>query len=322
MNSTFLKKIAVSLLLALVGPVSAYELHIAPINDHHSNTRPLPATLTIDGESIGVSLGGFARLATEWNDFEQREPDLLKLHAGDAITGTPDDKFFKGEPDTRAMSVVCFDAFVIGKLAKDESLCLKRVPGSVNRGTSVCENVVERAGDSDVSQVLAEAYRLAPDHGPADIGLANAGGVRVPLETDGPHDLLLTQGAAYTLQPLPNELYVANLSGVQILDTLQEAVSNWKDSGHSDGSHPDASGLQRHLDLNRPKGQRFNQIERKDHATGQWLSLDPQATYSVAMTDSLAQGFDGYRVAGDVCKVASPPQCMTAGGTFFATAMH
>lgn len=583
MTLTSLMKIVFFLLLSLTGPVSAYELNIAHINDHHSNMRPLPASLTIDGEPIRVSLGGFARLATAFNEIEQSEPNLLKIHAGDAITGTPYYTFFKGETDARAMNIVCFDAFVIGnhefdssdaglsvfldylgaspqcntsvlsanvhpasgtplaaqsdgkpylapyvikqvggvnvglvgitvvgktknasrplastafedetqaaqraidelkqhgvnhivlvthigfeadlviakklsgvdaivggdshtlvgdfseigltgrssyptevrnkdgglvcigqaweyakviglmkvqfddagnviscggqaslvlgesmqrkgpdgtwmdmtgdevnqllakfgnpgvlrivapdaevlqalapfeqryehetskvigKLAKDQSLCLIRVPGSANRGTAVCADVVERASGSDVSQVVAQAYRLAPEHGPADIGLVNAGGVRVPLETDGTQDLVLTLGKAYTLQPFPNELYIANLSGAQIIDTLEEAVSNWKDSGHSDGSHPYASGLRWHLDLTKPKGQRFSQIELKNDDTGQWQPLDLQATYSVVMTDYLAQGFEGYKTAGEVCKTTNTSQCVTAGGTF------
>jgi 5'-nucleotidase len=106
---------------------------------------------------------------------------------------------------------------VIGNLAKDQSLCLIRVPGSTNRGSAVCADVVERAGGSDISQIVAEGYRLAPAHGPADIGLTNAGGVRVSLETDGTQDLPLTLGAAYTVQPFPNELYVLRLSGQQVL---------------------------------------------------------------------------------------------------------
>jgi 5'-nucleotidase / UDP-sugar diphosphatase len=120
-NLIQLKKIAFSLLLAFTVPVGAYELNIAHINDHHSNMRPLPATLTIDGEPIRVSLGGFARLASAFNDFEQNETNLLKIHAGDAITGTPYYNFFKGESDARAMNVVCFDAFVLGNHEFDSS---------------------------------------------------------------------------------------------------------------------------------------------------------------------------------------------------------
>lgn len=583
MSLNAFRKVVFSLFCVFSGSVSAYQLSIAHINDHHSNMRPFSATLTIGGEPIRVSLGGFARLATVFGKLEQSEPNLLKIHAGDAITGTPYYKFFRGDSDARAMNVICFDAFVIGnhefdsgddglreflddlraseqcrtpvlsanvhpasgtplvtapdgkpyvlpymikevggvrvglvgitvvgktknasrplastvfedeiqaaqrsidalrqlgvqhivlithvgfdadlemarslsgvdaivggdshtllgdfseiglagqssyptvvrnkdgdlvcvgqaweyskviglmkvrfddagrvmacggqasvvlgqsmqrkgsdgqwvdmndddirkliatlsypdivkvvephakvlevlapfekryeqetsqevgQLAKDQSLCLIRVPGSVNRGSAVCADVVERAGGSDVLQVVAEGFRLAPQNGPADIGLANAGGVRIPLETNGVQDLILTYGTIFTLQPFPNELLIVNLTGQQIRDTLEEAVSNWKDEGNSDGSHPYASGLRWSLDLTKSKGQRFANLERKNHVSGQWQPLDPHATYSVVMTDYLAQGFEGYKTIGDLCKNARQDQCTTAGGTF------
>lgn len=578
-----IRKAAFFLFFALSGSVAAYELSIAHINDHHSNMRPFSATLMIDGEPIRVSLGGFAHVATAFGELEQREPNLLKIHAGDAITGTPYYKFFKGQSDARAMNVVCFDALAIGNhefdagdqglrvfldelraapecdtpvlsanvhpaegtplafapdgqpylapyaikeiggvkiglvgitvvgktqnasrplastefedeakaaqrtidelrqkginhivlvthvgfdddlllaaqlrgvdvivggdshtlvgdfseiglsgkssyptvmrdrdgrlvcvgqaweyakaiglmkvtfddagnviscagqasivlgqsmqrkgtdgkwvnmsedeirtlvtklhnpglikrlapdadvlaalapfeeqydaqtskpigiLSKDQSLCLTRVPGSANRGTAVCADVSERAGGADVAQVVAESFRLAPAHGPADIGIVNAGGVRTPIETNGSQDLILTYGTAFTLQPFPNELYIAHLTGQQIWDTLEEAVSNWKDEGNSDGSHPYASGLRWALDFTKPRGQRFGNLERKDHASGQWQSLDLQATYSVVLADYLTQGFEGFKTPGNFCKTASADQCMTAGGTF------
>jgi 5'-nucleotidase/UDP-sugar diphosphatase len=96
----------------LGGSVNAHELNIAHINDHHSNMRPFPAKLTIDGQPVRVSLGGFARLVTAIHELEQSEPNLLKIHAGDAITGMPYYNFFKGESDTRFMNEACFDAFV------------------------------------------------------------------------------------------------------------------------------------------------------------------------------------------------------------------
>ena len=583
MIQTIVKRVAFGFALLLGATANAYELNVAHINDHHSNMRPFAATLSIDGQPIRVSLGGFARLATAIGELEQNQPNLLKIHAGDAITGTPYFKFFKGESDAQVMNKVCFDAFVIGNhefdsydaglktfldflraspncdtsvlsanvhpasgtplavtpngkpyflpyvvkevggvpigivgitvvgktknasrplastefeeevkaaqrsidelrqqgvnhillvthvgfdadlamasrlsgvdaivggdshtlvgdfsevgllgrssyptvvrnkdggmvcvvqaweyskvigllkvqfddagnvtscggqaslvlgqtakrkspqgewvdmspqeinalfstlknpeiakildpdpevlqvlapfnvqyenetgrqigmLAKDQSLCLIRVPGSVNRGSAICADVVERAGGSDVSQLVAEAYRLSPLHGPADIGLANAGGVRLPLETDGMQDLVLTQGLAYAVQPFPNELYVVQLSGQQVIDTLEEAVANWKDNGNSDGSHPYTSGLRWHLDLTKPRGQRFANVERKDHATGKWYPIDLQATYSVVMPDYMAQGFEGYKTAGSVCGTTDSARCMTAGGTF------
>lgn len=93
---------------------SSYELNIAHINDSHSNIRP-PDTqaLVVDGQTVYSPLGGFSRLITLFKGLEGT-PNLLKLHAGDAITGTYFYKLFEGETDAIAMNTVCFDAFIPG----------------------------------------------------------------------------------------------------------------------------------------------------------------------------------------------------------------
>ena len=54
-------------------------------------------------------------------DIETSTPNLLKLHAGDAITGTLYYTFFKGQADARMMNTVCFDAFTLGNHEFDDS---------------------------------------------------------------------------------------------------------------------------------------------------------------------------------------------------------
>jgi 5'-nucleotidase / UDP-sugar diphosphatase len=173
-------KIAFSLLLTLTGSVSAYELNIAHINDHHSNMRPVPASLTIDGEPIRVSLGGFARLATAFNEIEQSEPNLLKIHAGDAITGTPYYKFFKGESDARVMNIVCFDALVIGNHEFDSSddglrLFLDYLGASPQCNTSVLSANVHPASGTPLAAGSDGKPYLAP------YVIKEVGGVNVGL---------------------------------------------------------------------------------------------------------------------------------------------
>ena len=90
-------------------------LNIAHVNDHHSHLDSLTAqTLTLGGESIEVELGGFPRLTTLFAQAEAQYDNLLKLHAGDAITGTLYYSFYQGEADTDLMNTVCFDAFALG----------------------------------------------------------------------------------------------------------------------------------------------------------------------------------------------------------------
>lgn len=64
------------------------ELNIAHINDHHSNLEAIPSfQLKLDGVDTQVDIGGFARQTALFKAAASK-PNLLKLHAGDAITGS------------------------------------------------------------------------------------------------------------------------------------------------------------------------------------------------------------------------------------------
>ncbi len=98
----------------------AIELNIAHINDHHSQLEPFTGVeLTIDGVATQVELGGFARQTTLFNA-QAGSKNLLKLHAGDALTGTLYYTFFKGEADAKLMNTICFDAFELGNHEFDD----------------------------------------------------------------------------------------------------------------------------------------------------------------------------------------------------------
>lgn len=93
---------------------AGYQLNIAHVNDTHSNIRP-PDTqeLLIDGQKIYSSLGGFAQLITLFKTLDETN-NLLKLHSGDAITGTYFYKLYQGKTDAIAMNNICFDAYIPG----------------------------------------------------------------------------------------------------------------------------------------------------------------------------------------------------------------
>ena len=96
------------------------ELNIAHINDHHSQLDAFAGTeLTLDGVATQVELGGFARQTAVFKALAGT-PNLLKLHAGDAITGSLYYTFFKGKADAQMMNSICFDAFVPGNHEFDD----------------------------------------------------------------------------------------------------------------------------------------------------------------------------------------------------------
>ena len=101
----------------------ALELNIAHINDHHSQLDPnpagAPAELTLDGVLTQVDIGGFARQTAMFKSLAGSK-NLLKIHAGDATTGTLYHTFFKGAADAAMMNSVCFDAFIPGNHEFDD----------------------------------------------------------------------------------------------------------------------------------------------------------------------------------------------------------
>jgi 5'-nucleotidase/UDP-sugar diphosphatase len=96
------------------------ELNVAHINDHHSQLDAFAATeLTLDGVATQVELGGFARQTALFKSLAGTK-NLLKIHAGDANTGTLYYTFFKGKVDAQMMNTICFDAFTPGNHEFDD----------------------------------------------------------------------------------------------------------------------------------------------------------------------------------------------------------
>ncbi|MCB1755528.1 MAG: NAD nucleotidase [Gammaproteobacteria bacterium] len=97
-----------------------YSLDILHINDHHSHIESESATLLFDGQETDVKIGGFPLVNAKIKELETQSTNVLKLHAGDAVTGTLYYTLFKGEADADMMNEVCFDAFVVGNHEFDD----------------------------------------------------------------------------------------------------------------------------------------------------------------------------------------------------------
>ncbi len=103
-----------------VPPNQPLALTIAHINDHHSNLDAFKdQVMNIGGVDTQVELGGFARVTNAFKAYAGRD-DVLKLHAGDANTGTLYYTLFKGKADAELMNTVCFDAMAVGNHEFDD----------------------------------------------------------------------------------------------------------------------------------------------------------------------------------------------------------
>ena len=148
----------------MINTVKAEEITILHINDHHSHLRADGRmSLKFDGKKTRVKSGGFPAIVSTFKNLSKGKNNVLKLHAGDAITGDLYYTLFKGEADAALMNEVCFDAFALGNHefdGGDEGLVtfldfLKE--GNCN--TSVlAANVIPKVGVSPLTSSSANHY--------------------------------------------------------------------------------------------------------------------------------------------------------------------
>jgi len=150
-NSGFIKSVLSASLLAVIltgcggdseAPMSLTLLHI---NDHHSRLDEETTTLKLSNaagviKSVTMPMGGFARVAAAMKEESANEANVLKLHAGDALTG---DLYFtqsEGEADAVAMNTVCFDAMTFGNHEFDTGDSgLSKFIGFLNKDVYKCQ---------------------------------------------------------------------------------------------------------------------------------------------------------------------------------------
>ncbi len=168
-------------------------LRILHINDHHSRVAPDSGqVLLLDGEPTQVSFGGFPQLATAFDELARGSENLLKLHAGDAITGDLYFTLFAGEADADLMNQVCFDAFEAGNHEFDAGdIGLKRFLDFLSKRTWDCNtpalgaNVQFTVGESPLARFSQHDYlrpRIVLERGGRRIGIV---GIDVGGKTKG-----------------------------------------------------------------------------------------------------------------------------------------
>ena len=80
----------------------ADQITILHINDHHSHLRADKRMgIKIDGKSTRTIPGGFPAVVSMVKNLSNGKDNIIKLHAGDAITGDLYYTLFKGEANAK-----------------------------------------------------------------------------------------------------------------------------------------------------------------------------------------------------------------------------
>ena len=142
--------------------------------------------------------------------------------------------------------------------------------------TTFAERVARTGADSPLGNLIADVYRAAAN---AQIGFLNNGGIRTAELPAG----AVTWGHLYSLQPFENRMFRLTMTGAQIKNVLEQAVS-----GEAPAMH--ISGMTVTYNPSAPRGSR---VQRVVLSNGE--EVRPDGNYTVGVPDFLAQAGDGYR---------------------------
>lgn len=150
----------------------------------------------------------------------------------------------------------------------------------------VGERAIVRRRESNLGNLIADGMLWKTRNAGTRIALQNGGGIRASIPK-GP----ITVGKVYEVLPFGNTLVVMDLKGREILEALENGVSQWEQTA---GRFLQVAGLRYAFDLSRPAGSRVVRVEVKEGEG--YRPLDLEATYRVVTNNFIAAGGDGFTV--------------------------
>ncbi|XAT58510.1 NAD nucleotidase [Rhodobacteraceae bacterium IMCC1335] len=204
----------------------AGDLTILHINDHHSHLKPdSRMSLNLDGKSTRVRSGGMPAVVAKMKELEASKANVLKLHAGDAVSGSLFFTLFKGEADAALMNEVCFDAFALGNHEFNEGDAgLAKFLDFLNAGECntpvLAANVKPEVGVSALTPKSETDY-IQPytviDVAGTKVGIIGIDIVRKTIMSSSPDDTTRFLDEAETSQKMVNELKEAGVNRIVIM---------------------------------------------------------------------------------------------------------
>ncbi|MGQ9754296.1 MAG: bifunctional metallophosphatase/5'-nucleotidase [Thermaceae bacterium] len=150
----------------------------------------------------------------------------------------------------------------------------------------VGERAIVRRRESNLGNLITDGMVWKTKAAGVQMALQNGGGIRASIPA-GP----ITVGKVYEVLPFGNTLVVMDLKGREILQALENGVSQWEAGA---GRFLQVSGLRYTFDLSKPVGSRVVQVEVKTEKG--FVPLDLEATYRVVVNSFIAAGGDGFEV--------------------------
>ena len=142
--------------------------------------------------------------------------------------------------------------------------------------------------ETSAGNLIADAQLAAGRGAGAQIAFINSGGVRTDLAPGAGGTV--TFGDIFAMQPFGNNIVVKTLTGAQLKTLLEQQFASGSNSAADPNMLLPSRGFAFDYDLSRPAGQRIVRMVLAGR------SIDPAATYRVAVNNFLASGGDNFTV--------------------------
>ena len=162
-----------------------------------------------------------------------------------------------------------------------------------------------RTQETNLGNMIADSlyhYGKSAFSSPSDFAVTNGGGIRADL----PADQDITLGDIITVLPFGNIIAQIDVPGSDVLAMFEHALSaelttdeNGEQVLGANGAFLQVSdSIKVYYDINKPIGERVEEIRILNPETNNYELLDENRTYKVATNDFLAVGGDGYTMLG------------------------
>jgi 5'-nucleotidase len=193
----------------------------------------------------------------------------------------------EGEPLLLDASITADEGFVAkvaelsGPLEDLKSQVIGTATAAIEGDRNIC-----RVMECGMGNLVADAQldRVA-DQG-VTISIANSGGLRATIDAGE-----ITMGEVLTVLPFSNTLATFELSGADLVASLENGVSQIEEVA---GRFPQVAGLKYTFDKSKPAGERISDVMVKDGDN--WVPIDPAATYGIVTNNYVRGGGDGYEL--------------------------
>ncbi|MFK3960876.1 cell wall-binding repeat-containing protein [Guptibacillus hwajinpoensis] len=147
-----------------------------------------------------------------------------------------------------------------------------------------------RTGETNLGNLITDGMLYkAQQFTDATIAITNGGGIRESIDEGA-----ITLGEVLTTMPFGNNLVTLDMTGAEIIDSLEHGVSGVETQ---EGRFAQVAGLRYSFDKDLPSDERILDVNVKTE--NGYEDIDPEATYTVATNAYIAQGGDGYDAMGE-----------------------